>query len=71
MATNVRSAVEAHLGARAEALLGFHSPKIAKERCIFPDPTSWIAFGQGPTGTFLSGGRALRAIVPGNEPERR
>jgi class I fructose-bisphosphate aldolase len=38
MATSVRTSVQAHLGARAEALLGFNSPKIAKERLHLPGP---------------------------------
>jgi fructose-bisphosphate aldolase, class I len=38
MATSVRTTVQAHLGARAEALLGFNSPKIAKERLHLPGP---------------------------------
>src|SRR6266699_2016317 len=38
MATSARTTIQAHLGARAEALLGFHSPKIAKERLHLPGP---------------------------------
>src|SRR5258705_891327 len=38
MATSVRTTIQAHLGARAEALLGFNSPKIAKERLHLPGP---------------------------------
>src|SRR6516162_11695393 len=38
MATAVRSTIEAYLGPRAESLLGFHSPKIARERLHLPGP---------------------------------
>ncbi|MBA0086696.1 MAG: fructose-bisphosphate aldolase, partial [Acidobacteria bacterium Pan2503] len=38
MATSPRTTIQAHLGARAEALLGFHSPKIAKEHLHLPGP---------------------------------
>ena len=38
MATGVRTTIQAYLGARAESLLGFHSPKIAKERLHLPGP---------------------------------
>jgi class I fructose-bisphosphate aldolase len=38
MATSLRTTIEAHLGSRAEALLGFNSPKIAKERLHLPGP---------------------------------
>ncbi len=38
MATSPRTTIQAHLGASAEALLGFHSPKIAKERLHLPGP---------------------------------
>jgi len=38
MATSPSTTIQAHLGARAEALLGFHSPKIAKERLHLPGP---------------------------------
>ena len=38
MATSVRTAIPAHLGASAEALLEFRSPKIAKERLHLPGP---------------------------------
>src|SRR6516162_5073450 len=38
MATAVRSTIEAYLGRRADSLLGFHSPKIAKERLHLPGP---------------------------------
>src|SRR6478672_6021872 len=38
MATSARTTIQAHLGARAESLLGFHSPKIAKERLHLPGP---------------------------------
>ena len=37
MATTARS-IQTQLGPRAEALLGFHSPKIAKERLHLPGP---------------------------------
>jgi len=38
MATAVRSRIEAYLGRRADSLLEFHSPKIAKERLHLPGP---------------------------------
>jgi class I fructose-bisphosphate aldolase len=38
MATSARTTIPAHLGASAEALLEFHSPKIAKERLHLPGP---------------------------------
>src|SRR5271168_3477616 len=38
MATSPRTTIQACLGARAEDLLGFHSPKIAKERLHLPGP---------------------------------
>ncbi len=38
MATSPRTTIQAHLGARAEGLLGFHSPKIAKECLLLPGP---------------------------------
>ena len=38
MATAVRSTIEAYLGRRADSLLEFHSPKIAKERLHLPGP---------------------------------
>src|SRR5499433_3498870 len=38
MATNMQTTIEAHLGPRAEALLGFHSPRIPKERLHLPGP---------------------------------
>src|SRR5246500_3280869 len=38
MATSPRTVLESHLGAKAEALLGFHSPKIPKERLHLPGP---------------------------------
>lgn len=38
MATATTSAIEQYLGARAESLLGFKSPKIAKERLHLPGP---------------------------------
>ena len=38
MATGARATIESHLGAKAESLLGFHSPKIAKERLHLPGP---------------------------------
>jgi fructose-bisphosphate aldolase, class I len=38
MATSARTTIESHLGASAEALLGFHSPKIVKERLHLPGP---------------------------------
>src|SRR5262250_3623576 len=38
MATSPRTTIQTHLGAKAEALLGFHSPKIAKERLHLPGP---------------------------------
>src|SRR5215468_6157695 len=38
MATSPRTTIQTHLGAKAEALLGFHSPRIAKERLHLPGP---------------------------------
>jgi len=38
MATSARTTVETHLGAKAQALLEFHSPKIPKERLHLPGP---------------------------------
>src|SRR5499433_472156 len=38
MATSVRTTIAGHLGARAQALLGFHSPKIPKEHLHLPGP---------------------------------
>src|SRR5215470_7104525 len=38
MATRARTTIEAHLGPRAEALLGFRSPRIPKERLHLPGP---------------------------------
>src|SRR5580692_3757569 len=38
MATIVQTTIQNHLGASAETLLGFHSPKIAKERLHLPGP---------------------------------
>src|ERR1700688_4726918 len=38
MATGARTTIESHLGAKAESLLGFHSPRIAKERLHLPGP---------------------------------
>src|SRR5712672_1755187 len=38
MATSARSTLETHLGAKAQALLEFHSPKIPKERLHLPGP---------------------------------
>src|SRR3984893_7019538 len=38
MATGARMTIESHLGAKADALLGFRSPKIAKERLHLPGP---------------------------------
>src|SRR5215467_4359009 len=38
MATSPRTTIQTHLGAKAEALLGFHSPKISKERLHLPGP---------------------------------
>jgi class I fructose-bisphosphate aldolase len=38
MATGARATIESHLGAKTESLLGFHSPKIAKERLHLPGP---------------------------------
>ena len=38
MAIAVRSTIEAYLGRRADSLLEFHSPKIAKERLHLPGP---------------------------------
>jgi fructose-bisphosphate aldolase, class I len=38
MATSVRTTIQSHLGVSAETLLGFNSPKIAKERLHLPGP---------------------------------
>ena len=38
MATGPQTTIQAHLGSKAEALLGFHSPKIAKEHLHLPGP---------------------------------
>jgi fructose-bisphosphate aldolase, class I len=38
MATSARTTIQTHLGAKAEALLGFDSPKISKERLHLPGP---------------------------------
>src|ERR1700688_1542184 len=38
MATSARTTIETHLGSKAQALLEFHSPKIAKERLHLPGP---------------------------------
>jgi len=38
MATSPRTTIQAHLGAKAEAFLEFHSPKIAKELLHLPGP---------------------------------
>src|SRR6267154_2185428 len=38
MASSARTTVETHLGAKAQALLEFHSPKIPKERLHLPGP---------------------------------
>jgi class I fructose-bisphosphate aldolase len=38
MATSPRTTIQALLGAKTESLLGFHSPKIAKERLHLPGP---------------------------------
>src|ERR1700745_2756783 len=38
MATSPRTTVQSFLGAKSESLLGFHSPKIAKERLHLPGP---------------------------------
>ena len=38
MATSPRTTIQTQLGAKAEALLGFHSPKIPKERLHLPGP---------------------------------
>src|SRR5258706_12847201 len=38
MATSTRTTIQNHLGAKAEALLGFHSPKISKDRLHLPGP---------------------------------
>src|ERR1700756_4404945 len=40
MATSARTTVERDLGAKAQALLEFHSPKIPKERLHLPGPDS-------------------------------
>src|SRR5499427_10109375 len=38
MATSVRTTIASHLGARAQALLEFNSPKTSKERLHLPGP---------------------------------
>src|ERR1700747_2075158 len=38
MATSARTTIQTHLGAKAAALLGFHSPKISKPRLHLPGP---------------------------------
>jgi class I fructose-bisphosphate aldolase len=38
MATSPRTTIQSLLGAKTESLLGFHSPKIAKERLHLPGP---------------------------------
>ena len=38
MATSPRTTIQSFLGAKVESLLGFHSPKIAKERLHRPGP---------------------------------
>src|SRR5882762_2262387 len=38
MSTSPRTTIQSFLGAKAESLLGFHSPKIAKERLHLPGP---------------------------------
>src|ERR1700752_5386292 len=38
MPTRARTTIQTHLGAKAEALLGFHSPKISKARLHLPGP---------------------------------
>jgi len=38
MATSAPTTTQTHLGAKAEALLGFHSPKVPKERLHLPGP---------------------------------
>jgi fructose-bisphosphate aldolase, class I len=38
MATSARTTIQAYLGAKVESLLGFDSPKIAKERLHLPGP---------------------------------
>ena len=38
MATSPRTTIQTHLGAKAEALLGFRSPKISRERLHLPGP---------------------------------
>jgi class I fructose-bisphosphate aldolase len=47
MATSARTTIQAYLGAKVESLLGFHSPKIAKERLHLPGPDFidrvWVA----------------------------
>jgi fructose-bisphosphate aldolase, class I len=47
MATSPRTTIQSFLGPKAESLLGFHSPKIAKERLHLPGPDFidrvWIA----------------------------
>jgi class I fructose-bisphosphate aldolase len=47
MATGARTTIQSYLGPKAETLLGFHSPKIAKERLHLPGPDFidrvWVA----------------------------
>ena len=38
MATSLQTTTQTHLGAKAEALLGFRSPKIPKDRLHLPGP---------------------------------
>src|SRR5260370_29801249 len=38
MATSPRTTIQSFLGPKSESLLGFHSPKIAKERLHLPGP---------------------------------
>jgi len=38
MSTSPQTTIQAHLGSKAEALLGFDSPKIAKQRLHLPGP---------------------------------
>src|SRR5580765_4572382 len=38
MATSARTTIQTHLGAKADSLLGFHSPKISKDRLHLPGP---------------------------------
>ena len=47
MATGARTTIQSYLGPKVETLLGFHSPKIAKERLHLPGPDFidrvWVA----------------------------